>query len=142
MARARLIFEVGGHPTQYYAAMRAWAPLLGLSIRDGQLNLYDNQGGTRASTASQTFGLPAWRCWSDLYAFLAGGIELASRCEAEETSPYLQSTRARDLFEAHCAAFTYNDIAVPRPVDYQGAAYLEAFGKTLSNLAGWVVQNV
>ena len=58
-----------------------------------------------------------------------------------KASPYVLSSRARDLMERHRIAFTRNQISIPYPDDYAGEAYIEVFKKTLSTLASWMEEN-
>lgn len=122
MARAGFIRETGHRSARYVAAVRPWAPLLEFESRDAGAN-----GLVRA---------PAWRYWSDLFAFLAQTARWAE--DADGTSDYLLSSRARDLYEEHQPAFENNRIDVPRPDAYRGAAYLDGFEKTVDALAQWM----
>ena len=127
MALARFIRETSTYPVSYYARPKPWAKLL---ERDGPGNHQDRESA-----------LPRWRFWVPVFAFLAHVDELA-QSEATSAGPYLQSSRARDIYEAHRRAFTDNRIEVPDPDHYRGAEYIPAFLETVRIVSAWVGCNL
>jgi hypothetical protein len=119
MAGARLIQATEGTPTLYHVDPKPWAELLGTS-----------RGAP-----------PIWCQWPPVFAFVAALSEWAEGQDLLKASPYVLSSRARDLMERHRIAFTRNQISIPYPDDYAGEAYIEAFEKTLSTLASWIEEN-
>ena len=73
---------------------------------------------------------------------LAALLEWRATASFATATPYLLSSRARDLFERHQSAFRRNRIAVRDPQDYPGEKYLEAFEETLRTLGEWMQENV
>lgn len=123
MALARFIRETRTHPVSYYARPRPWAELL---QRDEPGNHQDREPE-----------LPRWQFWVSVFAFLVHVDDLA-QSEATGTGPYLQSSRARDIYETHRRALTANRIEVPDPDHYRGAEYLPAFLETVRIVSAWV----
>ena len=118
MVRARFIYEKRKQPVSYYASHAQWSTVLGLNT-----------------------GVPAWRYWASVFAFLAH-IDAWSRSCNAKTSEYMLSSQARDLYEAHRDVFIDNRLSVPNPADYSGAAYLGAFQETILALTRWVKQSI
>ncbi|MFQ5569152.1 MAG: hypothetical protein ACE5G0_05725 [Rhodothermales bacterium] len=127
MALGRFIRETSTHPVSYYARPKPWAELLEL---DG-LGKHQDQEPV----------LPRWRFWVPVFAFLAH-VDYLAQSEVTGAGPYLQSSRARDIYEAHRRAFTDNCIEVPDPDHYRGAAYLPAFLETVRIVSAWVEYNL
>ena len=119
MASAQLIESTQEKPVQYRAKIEAWRDLLGT---DG--------------------GLPEWHFWHQVYSFAAKAIIAGESGEWEGLSPYLLSTKLRDLVEDHQDAFILNHIDFPDPRKYAGEAYLPAFSELLENLAMWIKEEV
>lgn len=118
MAAAKLIDATGETPTAYRVDPRPWAELLGTSGRPAR-----------------------WRDWSPVFACVAHLLGWVEREDPLKATPYLLSSKARDLMERHRAAFTRNRISIPNPDDYPGEAYLQAFEETLERLASWMEEN-
>jgi hypothetical protein len=119
MAVARFLEVARQIPAKYRVDPRGWMELLGI----------------RGSP-------PPWRDWQPVFAFIG---DLSERAEGEaslKASPYIISSRARDVFERHQSAFRRNRIAVPDPRDYPGEKYLGAFEETLRALGEWMQENV
>jgi hypothetical protein len=115
MAAARLVETIRQTPTKYRVDPQGWVDLLGL--REAP---------------------PVWRDWQSLFAFI-GHLSEWSRGDANlKTSPYVLSSRARELFGRHQSAFIRNQITVPDPRDYPRERYLEAFEDTLCSLGEWM----
>jgi hypothetical protein len=119
MASAQLIESTQEKPVQYRVKLEAWRDLLGT---DGEL--------------------PEWRFWHQVYSFVAKVIIAGESGEWEGLSPYLLSTKLRDLVEDHQDAFILNHIDFPDPRKYAGEAYLPAFSESLKNLAMWIKEEV
>lgn len=119
MAAARFLEVTRQTPAKYRVDPRGWMELLGI------------RGAP-----------PAWRDWQPAFAFIAHLSEWAEGDAGLKASPYIISSRARDLFERHQSAFRRNRIAVPDPQDYPGEKYLGAFEETLRALGEWMQENV
>ncbi len=115
MASARLVRSWGTAPATYSADVDAWSALLSL-------------GKER----------PVWRHWHPVYCFTAGLLDWSSATRAVQATPYLQSSRARDLVRQHTNAFELNGIPLPAETDYVGEEYLEPFGQAIERMAAWV----
>jgi hypothetical protein len=113
MAAARLIYAKAGTPTEYHVYPQLWAQLL--EIREP---------------------IPSWRFWHAPFAFVAHCLQWMEENISRDAT-YVMSSHARDLFERHRQAFTWNQIAVPEPGDYRGVDYLEAFSDTVMKLVDW-----
>lgn len=115
MASAHLIESTQAKPIKYRANAEAWSDLLGLV---GEL--------------------PIWRFWYQIYAFAAKVIISHESGEWNSLSPYLMSTKLRDLVEDHRDVFIWNHIDIPDLKIYIGEEYLSAFVETMNNLAMWI----
>lgn len=115
MASSQLIERTQAKPVQYRAKGGAWHDLLGI---EGEL--------------------PLWRFWYQVYALAAKIIISDESGEWEGLSPYLLSTRLRDLVEDHQDVFILNHIDLPDSRKYIGEEYLPAFAETIINLAAWI----
>ena len=115
MAAAQLIESTTEKPLEYRVDGRAWRSALGLAE-----------------------DVPSWRFWSQAYAFVADLVWKAQERELEAPSPYLLSSRLRDLAEKHQDALRLNRIASPEPSQFIGDEYLAAFEEIAANLAGWM----
>jgi hypothetical protein len=118
MAAARMLEVTRQTPAKYRVDPGGWMELLGI------------RGNP-----------PAWRDWQPVFAFLGELSEWAEGDGSLKASPYVISSRARDLFERHQSAFGRNRIAVPDPQDYPGEKYLGAFEQTLRALEQWIAKN-
>lgn len=119
MASAQLIESTQEKPVQYRTKIEAWRDLLGI---DGEF--------------------PEWHFWHQVYSFAAKVIIADESGEWEGLSPYLLSTKLRDLVEDHQDAFILNHIDFLDPRKYVGEAYLPAFSESLKNLAMWIKEEV
>jgi hypothetical protein len=119
MAAARFLEVTRQTPAKYRVDPRGWMELLGI------------RGAP-----------PVWRDWQPVFAFTGDLSEWAEGDASLKASPYLISSRARDLFERHQSAFRRNRIAVPDPRDYPGEKYLGAFEETLHALGEWMQEYV
>jgi hypothetical protein len=119
IASAQLIESTEEKPVQYRAKIEAWRDLLGI----------DN-------------GLPEWGYWHQVYSFAAKAIIADESGAWEGLSPYMLSTKLRDLVEDHRDVFILNHIDYPDPRKFNGEEYLPAFSKSLENLAMWIKEEV
>jgi hypothetical protein len=118
-ASAQMIDSTQEKPVQYRGKIEAWR------------NLLDTDNG-----------LPEWRYWHRVYSFAAKVIIAGESGDWEGLSPYMLSTKLRDLVEVHQNAFILNHIDYPDPRKYAGEEYLPAFFESLANLAKWIKEEV
>jgi len=118
MTAARIIVGDGARPARHHADVGRWSPFLGNA------------------------GLPPWRHWHAVFAFLAAALPPASAPKVAEQSPYLRSSDLRHLVLEHRAALALNRVAIPEPADFPGEAFLEGFESTLDALAKWLAESV
>ncbi len=131
MASAGLLRESPDRPIEYYLDVDAWQELPGLNSHTKSLRKSQNN--------SQP---PNWCYWIQLYAFLSTLEAWASSPETQAMSPYLLSSKARDLFFEHEKAFSMNHISVPGPARFEGTEYLEAFQNTIETIAIWIQEHL
>jgi hypothetical protein len=116
LAAAGFVTALATAPASYQAPLAAWGALLDL-------------GGAP----------PLWRYWHQLYAFGAA-LDLAAQETARKT-PYLQSSRARDLVEEHRSALALSGIAIAEVAPAPGEAYLQVVAEEIGELAERVRKN-
>ena len=109
MAAARFLIPARTAPAAYSVNPEAWARAL------------DLPGDP-----------PLWRYWNENYSFVLNLLELCAT--NEKASPYLLSSRARDLMENYGSILEIHGIDIPFPEDYPGEAYLEPFVETAEKL--------
>ncbi|MFQ5745277.1 MAG: hypothetical protein ACE5HV_17115, partial [Acidobacteriota bacterium] len=130
MVLAKLIRQTSERPVRYFANPEPWMgvfQIYGISNRSPAF--HDEGEATQA---------PAWRFWGDVFALLCATIFGIERLkEKERVSPYVASSRLRDIYETHRGAFERNRIPTPDPTDFPGELYLEAFRTTISTTADW-----
>lgn len=119
MATARLIHATAGTPTEYFVDAPAWARLLEM---EGPL--------------------PRWRHWQAVFSFLVHLLEWLRAELPGRPTPYLLSSRARDLVERHRPAFERSQIPVPDPEEHPGSAYLAPFESSVRALLEWMLRAV
>jgi hypothetical protein len=85
---------------------------------------------------------PLWRFSAQAFAFLAGVLEWADAAGDARVSTYVHSSRARDLFEAHQAVFTYNRIVTPDTQPYRGPEFLTVFQAIVERLSTWTEESL
>jgi len=119
LVAARFIQATMATPAAYRVDPKAWGPLL------------------------EPSGKPlAWRYWPPVFALVGDLAEWAGGEGAlPKATTYVLSSRARDLVEQHRVAFVRNQIEIPRPEDYPGETYLQAFEETLKRLALWLEES-
>lgn len=113
MESADVIRPVRGRPVAYYADPRRWAALLGTLEGEGS----------------------DWRWFAQVFAFLAGTSEWCA--EQGESSPYIASTTARDLLDAHRSAFEQNRLPLPNS-SWRGESYVGALTESVQAVAEWL----
>jgi hypothetical protein len=119
MASAQLIERTQAKPVQFRAKVGLWQELSSLAEE-----------------------LPEWRFWHQVYSFAAKIIIASERGEWNDLSPYLLSSRLRDLAEDHQDAYILNRIDYPDPRKHAGDEYLPVFAESLVNLATWIRNEV
>ena len=118
LVAARLMHSKAETPTQYRVSPKPWTQLLQMKEP-----------------------LPSWRYWQAVFAFVAHLLECVEEKKFKAAS-YLASTQARDLFEQHRSAFSWNQISVPDPKEFRGTEYLDGFQDTVLKLAHWLEESV
>lgn len=118
LVAARFMHSKTETPTQYRVSLKPWAQLLQMEEP-----------------------LPRWHFWQAAFVFVAHFLECVEEEKFKEAS-YLASTQARDLFEVHRSAFSWNQISVPDPKDFRGTEYLDGFQDTVLKLAHWLEESV
>lgn len=128
MALAGFVHEIQGPPTAYRADPRAWAQTLGTH--------------PRGPAPEHPLGIPPWHYWSVVFAFLADVTAWARAAGQEDWSPYLASSRARDLVERHRKHLRYPGWQVPDSAAARGAAYLEVFAGMVEEASRWTREHL
>ncbi len=131
MARARLVEKTADRPVGYFVHVRPWSEVLRL-----------DPFSEPESAVTKEFGVPPWRFWPQLFAFLSDVCRWTQLQASGQRSAYLLSSQARDLYYNHQQAFVLNGIPVPEPEAYKGEQYLEAFHTTLTVTSDWLDQNL
>jgi hypothetical protein len=116
MASAGILETTGEKPVQYRIRSLGWEQILEIRPND----------------------IAVWRYWNKLFAFAADYIARSSSVEWEEASPYLLSSKQRDLVGLHEDAFTLNKIGYPEPGKYPGEEYTSAFSSFVVDLSEWI----
>jgi hypothetical protein len=117
MVAARIVHVTSARPAAYHVDPAVWASFLRFE-------------------PDATAG---WRNFSELFAFLTAVIAWG---DVEDEGGYLAASTARDIFEAHRAAFETNRVPFIEPDDAPGTRYLDAFGTTMSALADWLAARI
>jgi len=129
MALARLIRETGGRPVEYLASPRAWAEVL---------ELYPTDQGPPAEPQA-----PAWRFWSEIFAFLVSVIEWSHFAQStSQESPHVAASRARDIIERHTLSFNFNGILTPPMDAFRGLEAMRGLRETVRVVSEWIDSNV
>ncbi|HEY0019159.1 MAG TPA: hypothetical protein VGC13_22855 [Longimicrobium sp.] len=126
MAMAGFIERMDSAPVTYLADHTAWAAVLRLF----------------RLTASRTPEVPPWRYWSVVFAFLADVDCWAREADEHGWSPYLASSRARDLVADHARAVQLAGLRLPNPEESSGAAFLEDVAAEMDRVHAWCVKNL
>ncbi len=85
--------------------------------------------------------IPGWKYWNKLYLFLAALIVMLNGYGEEDQSPYLLSSKLRDLVGEHEDAFNLNNIDYPKPQAFIGEDYLSGVIDFVPVLADWIREN-
>jgi hypothetical protein len=128
MTLARLIRAAGGTPVSYAADHRRWADLL---------EIHRTEDGNRAVA-----DVPPWRFWWVAFAFLTEVMAWGQAAETEGWSPYVASSRARDLVEGSLPRLRYLRWRMPDPGSSPGTAYLDAFARLVDEAAQWTADSL
>ena len=118
MAEAQMIRSTMAKPIEYRADARAWASTLGIEEE-----------------------LPRWRYWSQAYAFVAELLLLDSEKGPEASTPYVLSSRLRDLVEKHQDSLQLNRIPYGESGRLIGEDYLGAFDHIVEGLTNWMSES-
>lgn len=119
LARARFIDALPDRPARYAADSNRWSKLLDL-----------------------TGGVPMWRSWAQVFAFLASVDAWGHKGRIAVWSDYVWSSRARDLADQHALALADAGLPVPDGAQHPGARFIVAFADFVEGLAMWVEQNL
>lgn len=115
MAEARLIESTARKPVEFRADASAWSGVLGVQER-----------------------VVPWGHWHQAYAFIAELVALADDGQLKAPTPYLLSSRLRDLVSKHRDAFRLNRLASPEPGRFPGEEFLPAFEEFAEAFAAWM----
>jgi hypothetical protein len=126
MAQAGFIERLDTAPVSYAADHTAWASVLRLF----------------RLSASRTPEVPPWRYWSVVFAFLADVDAWARDAEEHGWSPYVASSRARDLAADHARHLRVTGLRLPDPSAAGGAAYLEDLAAEMDQVHAWCIKNL
>ncbi|GAB5519702.1 MAG: MarR family transcriptional regulator [Rhodothermales bacterium] len=118
MARAGFIDETRDRPVRYAARLEVWAPLLQFTAQAGVVTA------------------PGWCYGAECFALLAATQAWAEAGRVAGWSPYVWSSRARDLTEQHRRALEI--MRLPRPDRHRGADYLPAFVQLIEQAGQWM----
>jgi hypothetical protein len=123
MVQAKIIRTTSERPAIYSVDADGWLQLL-----------FPKPNGVREA--------PPWRFSAQVFAFLAGVLEWADAARDVRVSTYVHSSRARDLFEAHQAVFSYNQIVIPDTQPYRGPEFLTVFQAIVERLSTWTEESL
>jgi hypothetical protein len=110
LAAAGFLTPLATAPASYRAPLQGWGALMGFG---------DNP--------------PPWWNWNHLYAFGAALGQAAA--ETAGKTLYLQSSRGRDVVDAHRAGLSLNAVAIAAAPTGTGEGYLEALAESVAELA-------
>lgn len=129
MSLAGLIERTGDYPplcsVEHHAV--AWTELL-------QIRRFD-------TAQRPSLGLPPWRFWAIVFAFLAHVAAWSRQALQEDWSSYLASSRARDVYQAHAERLKHASLP-PIEARVRGEDYLESLEALLGKVRGWVEENI
>ncbi|MDZ7778960.1 MAG: hypothetical protein U5R14_03350 [Gemmatimonadota bacterium] len=125
MALAGLVRETRGRPAEYFTPSRDWARALSL-----------HSPGKDPDTDPE---VPRWRCWAELYAYLAHVAEWSRLQDSQvPNSPRVLASKARDILEQFRRPFTFNEIPVPDPTRFRGPEIVHCLAETTAILSDWL----
>ncbi len=117
MTLARLLRAARSTPTSFSVDVQVWARTLELPDE-----------------------VPRWEYWYEGFSFLLGLVEWCTK--SEDASPYVASSRARDLMESHGSVLELRGIEAPVPEDHPGEEYLRPFVEAADKLIQRLVEVV
>ncbi|GAB5520935.1 MAG: MarR family transcriptional regulator [Rhodothermales bacterium] len=120
MALAGFVEETLERPVRYAARGEPWVAVLHPSSGDI----------TR---------IPRWRYWAGLFPLLADTQRWAQEGRAGEWSPYVWSSRARDVLERHQRTLDMVRLQTPIHGHHRGTDVLPAFVDTTEQVAEWIL---
>lgn len=82
---------------------------------------------------------PVWRPWRVFFTFVDHMSALAEQAEREKWSPYLHSSRLRDVFEAQSRSLARHHLMYIDPDRYRGEELLVGGSVQASQLAEWAL---
>ncbi len=138
MATAGLIHKTSDRPVRYYVQITP-RHLFGEPLRyasNPPVEAHVREGSPGESVFVDADA--RWSFWADVFPFLTHTIATGDLLRRQGVTRYVASSRARDLYEKHVAAFERNGIHVPSPTEHRGEAYLEAFLLTVESTAEWM----
>jgi hypothetical protein len=86
--------------------------------------------------------IPHYRNFHAIFAFIAKAIFFKEQYTRKHLSPYVASSRLRDLILAERSSFDLNQIMIPNEQAYPGEKFLDAFEEILASLAVWLENEV
>lgn len=128
MHLAGLITRVEGPPPTFYVAYRLWIPVLAahsLRAKSDPIRI-----------------VPAWRYWAAIFGFLAKVVHAADEARAANWTPYIASSRARDLVETYEVPFKRARLPLPVATGARGADYLDEFESLMHAMEKWVGESM
>lgn len=126
MVLAGFAKRIEGSPTTYSVDHRAWAGVLQL----------------RPTSSPQGPHVPPWRYWAAVFAFLADVEAWGGEAETADWSPYVASSRARDLVEDHARTLRTARLRLPDPREPGGAVFLEDLERGMQHVHAWALEQL
>ena len=125
LCMARLIRETEGRPVEYVAPANQWAELL---------ELYPSGQAWNAQPEA-----PAWRFWSEIFAFLASVSEWSHLAQSRgDQGQHVIASKARDIVERHALSFNFNGIPTPPMDAFRGLEAVRGLLEAVRVVAGWI----
>ncbi len=128
MVQAGFIHEIEGRPSSFFADGKAWASVL------------EAHRPTRPERTASA--VPPWRFWAAGYAFLSGVLEWAESAQAEGWTPYVASSRARDLVEKHGRNLRQAQLDPRFLVSGHGTRHLAEFEELILQVREWTSEGL
>lgn len=124
MTLAGFIHEIEGRPSSFYADPGAWTNLL-------------QARRPRRADGSEAAGLPPWRFWAAVFAFLAHVVTWCVEQDRKGWTPYVAGSRARDLLEAHTRRLRQAQVELPQAAHGSRESVLNDFEEVVGTVAKW-----